>query len=269
MGETASLGRVEGSQSIDRAAELLSHVAARADTGARLAELVEVSRLTTATARRILQALVHNGLLTFDRNSKIYKVGPAIYSHAVKGNSLYSQRELFMPALANIARRTDDTVMFSLRIGLEAVCLVRREGAFPIRVMTLAEGSRRPLGAGSGSLAILAFLGEEERARVLQQCSPLYARFGLSEAVVAKGVTDARRTGFVFNPGLIVEGVYGVGIPILHKDRAVASVSVTAIANRMTTRRRLEIVEIVREELAPLSDFKVPLGFANSNTGVA
>jgi DNA-binding IclR family transcriptional regulator len=264
MGKAAPLSRIEGSQSIVRAAELLSHVAARADTGARLGELVEVSGLTTATARRILQALVCEGLLAFDVKSKIYKIGPTIFSHAVKGNSLYSQREKFTPAIANIARRTDDTVMFSLRSGLEAVCLMRREGAFPIRVMTLEEGSRRPLGAGSGSLAILAFLGDEERARILQQCAPQYERFGLSRAVVAKGVTDARNVGFAFNPGLIVKGVYGLGVPILHNGRAVASISVAAIANRLTPPRRLKIVEIIREELAPMSDFEVPTGLTKS-----
>ena len=263
-------GHVDGSQSVARAAELLSHVAHSAADEARLARLVSVSGLNIATARRLLQALVAEGLLAFDAKSKLYKIGPAIYSYAVKGNTIFSQRELFMPVLANIAKRTDDTVLFSIRSGSEAVCLVRREGAFPIRVMSLEEGSRRPLGAGSGSLAILAFLSDDERRQVLEQCAPLYKPYALSEGLVAKGVSEARRTGFSFNPGLIIDGVYGVGVPVLRDDRAVASISVVAIASRMTPKRRLEIVRTIREEVGALSEYQVPGGsLPNSNDRVA
>ena len=260
MTDKAARAHPEGSQSIVRAVELLSHVAACAGSGARLSQIVAVSGLNIATARRILQTLVSEGLLAFDRKSKIYTVGPAIYSFAVKGHALFSHRELFMPALNAIARHTQDTVLFSVRSGAEAVCLVRREGAFPIRVMSLEEGSRRPLGAGSGSLAILAFLTADERAEILRQCAPLYEPFGLSAALVAKGVAEARKVGFSFNPGHIIDGVFGIGVPIFRDGRALASVSVAAIASRMAPSRRQEIVGIIREELAPLSDYEVPDG---------
>jgi DNA-binding IclR family transcriptional regulator len=250
--------RPEGSQSIVRAVELLSHVAARSEEGARLSQIVETSGLNIATTRRILQTLVREGLLAFDVKSKIYTVGPAIYSFAVKGHALFSRRELFMPALDAIARRTHDTVLFSVRSGVEAVCLVRREGDFPIRVMSLQEGSRRPLGAGSGSMAILAFLPTDQRAGAIRQCASQYERFRLSVSDVEQGVTHARRAGFSFNPGQIIDGVYGIGVPILRDGRAQASISVAAIAKRMTPSRRLEIVAIIREELAALPGYEVP-----------
>jgi len=256
-GEPSST-RPDGSQSIVRAVELLSHVATCAESGARLSQVAELSGLHIATARRILQTLVSEGLLAFDSKSKLYTVGPAIYSFAVKGHALFSRRELFMPALGAIARRTQDTVMFSVRSGAESVCLVRREGAFPIRVMSLAEGSRRPLGAGSGSLAILAFLGGEDRAELLKRCAPLYEQYRLSAAVVAKDLAEARKAGFSFNPGRIIDGVYGIGVPILKDGIAVASVSVASIANRMTPARRQEIVSVIREELSALPGYELP-----------
>ena len=258
MSYKAATERPEGSQSIVRAVELLSHVAARAEAGARLSQIVELSGLNIATARRILQTLVREDLLAFDGKSKIYTVGPAIYSFAVKGHALFSRRELFMPALDAIARRTHDTVLFSVRGGAEAVCLVRREGDYPIRVMSLQEGSRRPLGAGSGSMAILAFLPADERAELIRQCASLYGRFRLSVSDVEQGVAHARRAGFSFNPGRIIDGVYGIGVPILRDGRAVASISVAAIANRMNPSRRQEIVAIIHEELASLAGYEVP-----------
>ena len=198
MANETSPVRPDGSQSIARAVELLSIVADRVESGVRLSQIAEASGLHIATARRILQALVSEGLLAFDGKSKLYSVGPAIYSFAVKGNALFSRRELFMPALNAIAEQTQDTVMFSVRSGAEAVCLARREGTYPIRVMSLAEGSRRPLGAGSGSLAILAFVEPDKRADIIKHCAPLYGNYRLDTASVTKDVADARKAGFSF-----------------------------------------------------------------------
>ena len=237
---------------------LLSIVAQRSDARARLSEVAEAAGLHIATARRILQALVAEGLLAFDNGTKIYAIGPAILSFAVQGSPWFSRRELFVPALDRIAHRTGDTVMFSLRSGIEAICLARREGAFPIRVMSLDTGSRRPLGAGSGSLAILAFLPGAERTKILKMSAPRYEAFGLSAEELAKGIKDAQKCGFAFNPGHIIEGVYGIGVPILAEGAAVAAVSVAAIASRMDRARRQEVVNIIRDEVAAIPGAELP-----------
>jgi DNA-binding IclR family transcriptional regulator len=258
MGQKSKITQPDGSQSIARAVELLAHVAARSETGARLSEVANASGLHIATTRRIMQALVTQGLLAFDSKTKIYSVGPAIFSFAVQGNPWFSRQELFMPVLERIAKRTHDTVLFSIRSGDEAICLARREGAFPIRVMSLEKGSRRPLGAGSGSLAILAFLPERERGEILLRCAPLYEPFGLAVSILSEAAAEARRLGFAFNPGRIIEGVYGIGVPLLAHGHAVASVSVAAIESRMTPSRRVEIIGIICEEVSPISGFDVP-----------
>ena len=258
MGQKTKVIQADGSQSITRAFELLAHVASRSETGARLSEIAVASGLHMATARRIMQALVVQGLLAFDSKTKIYSVGPAIFSFAVQGNPWFSRQELFMPALEAIAKRTQDTVLFSIRSGDEVVCLVRREGTFPIRVMSLVKGSRRPLGAGSGSMAILAFLPETERTDILLRCAPLYKPFGLAVSLLSEAATEARRLGFAFNAGLIIEGVYGIGVPLLSHGRAVASISVAAIESRMSPSRREEIIAIICEEVAAISGFDLP-----------
>ena len=258
MRQATSQPHPDGSQSIGRAAGLLSMVAQRSATGPRLSELAEAAGLHVATARRILQALVAEGLLAFDGATKIYAIGPAIFSFAVQGNPWFSRRELFVPALDRIAQRTRDTALFSIRSGVEAVCLARHEGAFPIRVMSLETGSRRPLGAGSGSLAILAFLPREERTEILKQSAARYEPFGLSVAELAQAVAEARANGFAFNPGRIIEGVYGIGVPILVDGVAVAAVSVAAIAGRMDAARRGEVVAIIRDEVARIPGSELP-----------
>lgn len=258
MAENLPAGRNEGSQSIGRAINLLSIVAEHGELGARLSTVAEKSDLHIATARRILQALVSDGFLAFNMQSKFYTIGPAIFSFAVKGNPWFARREIFMPVLDRIAEQTRDTVLFSIRSGSEAVCLARREGQFPIRVMSLETGSRRPLGAGSGSLAILAFLPDEERQALIKQNAPLFAPFKLSAADVEKMAGEARASGFAFNPARIIDDVYGIGVPILVNGEAVASISVTAISARMQPERRTDIARTICRELASIGGVQVP-----------
>lgn len=258
MSEKFETRRSEGSQSIGRAIDLLSIVAEHGEHGARLSVVAEKSSLHIATARRILQALVSEGFLAFNLQTKLYTIGPAIFSFAVKGNPWFARREIFMPVLDRIAEQTRDTVLFSIRSGSESVCLARREGQFPIRVMSLETGSRRPLGVGSGSLAILSFLPAEERDSLIKQNAALFAPFKLSIADVGQMVGDARSAGFAFNPAKIIDDVYGLAVPILVNGEAVASISVTAISARMTAERRGEIVRTICRELAAINGIQVP-----------
>ena len=64
--------------------------------------------------------------------------------------------------------------------GCESVCLEPRPGTFPIRANYLDVGSRRPLGVGAGSLALLIALPPDERARVMATNAGRLASFGNS-----------------------------------------------------------------------------------------
>ena len=87
---------------------------------------------------------------------------PWCSSSGLTATPRFNLREICHPALARIADATGDTVFLTQRSGLDAVCLDRREGTFPIKTFTLEVGMRRPLGVGTGSLAILSALPEED-----------------------------------------------------------------------------------------------------------
>lgn len=248
----------DGTQSISRAAAILSIVASKRGSGVRLKEVAEQAGMHVATARRILQALVTEAFLSFDRKSKLYTIGPTIFAHAVMSDSWYQHRESFLPALEEVAARTGDTVLLSVRVGNEAVCLMRQEGSFPIRIMSLDTGDRRPLGVGSGSVALFAYLPLTERQELLEFYEEDYARFGLTRKDVEKAADDTRRLGFAVNEGKIIEGVHGVAVAALFDGNPVASISVAAIAPRMLPERRHEIVDIIRDAIARIPGITLP-----------
>jgi DNA-binding IclR family transcriptional regulator len=96
------------------------------------------------------------------------------------------------PSMRRAAERTSDTVYLTLRVGDEAMCIGREEGAFPIKTLTLKVGDRRPLGVGAGSLALLAFLPADEMQRLLDISAPTAPAFGLDGATLREMVETAR-----------------------------------------------------------------------------
>lgn len=251
---------VEGSQSISRAIGLLSIVAATRTGGARLSTIAEQSGLHIATARRILQALVAEGLLAFNTNDKLYNIGPAVFSFAVMGNPWFARREIFVPMLDRIAEMTRDTVLFSMRSGYEAITLERREGLFPIRVAIFDVGTRRPLGIGAGALCILAFLTDAERKEYFETSAERIRQFGVTEEMLAPLIEQTRAQGYAYDTGFVIQGVRAVGVPVLINGLPVATVHVTTVADRLELPRALEVVEMIRAELRNIPGVSFPTG---------
>lgn len=250
----AQPGEVAGAQSIKRALGVLRFVASRPD-GARLHEVARACELNKATCHRILSTLVSEDFLRFERSSLIYKLGLEAVLIGWSAKARQDIQSLAERAMGRICEATGDTVFLSLRSGMEAVCIDRRVGDFPIKTLTLEIGSRRPLGVGAGSMALLAFLPSDEVDEVLDAIEPRLAPYKLlSKGAVRLLALETRAQGFSFNNGQVIEGMSAVGVPILGEGRApVAALSVAAITSRFAERRREEIVALLKSEASQLS----------------
>src|SRR5690606_35273768 len=100
------------------------------------------------------------------------------------------------------ARRADETV-----------CLLREEGSFPIRSFVLSEGVRFPLGVASAGLAILSFLPSHDVDAYISRHPELTRDWGEqhAEAPLRARIQETKERGFAVNPGLIVNGSWGIG----------------------------------------------------------
>lgn len=102
----------------------------------------------------------------------------------------------------------------------ETVCLLREEGSFPIRSFVLSEGVRFPLGVASAGLAILSFLPDHDVDAYIARHPELVSDWGRQHDVapLRTRLTETKERGFAINPGLIVEGSWGLGAAVF--DRA-------------------------------------------------
>ena len=211
---------VPGAQSISRAARLLRLVTQAGDEGMPVAELARRAELTRPTTHRLLAALRHEGLVDQDENTARWMPGPELYLMGQVAASRYDVTSIARDIVRSLAVRTEESAFLSVRRGDETVCLLREEGSFPIRSFVLSEGVRFPLGVASAGLAILAYLPPHDVDAYLERRSGLGEEWGGAhgEQRMRARLRETHERGYSLNPGLIVEGSYGIGAAVFTRE---------------------------------------------------
>ncbi len=255
---TAELGRPETGdtvQTIEKAADILGLIASSGRLGARLTDIVARTALSKSTAYRLLTALVRAGLLDQEASSRVYFLGLKLVGFGEVAANRLGLADFGLDVVDALAAKTQDTIYLSARTGHEAVCLARASGAFPIKILTLNVGDRSPLGAGAGSLALLAAMPDEEMRRIVREnghlagVNPL-----LAEAPLLDLVAETRRLGYARTDGRIVVGMSSIGVPVVASSGIpIAAISLAAISERLSPERSVEIIALLQSEAAALA----------------
>lgn len=247
---TSSRGPVQGAQLISRAAALLRLVA-RHPGGITLVQVLDASGLTRPTAYRLLTSLASEGFLDHDPMSNRWLLGPEIFVMGTVAAQRYPIEDLARPSLRKLADETGESSFLSIRRGAETVCLMREEGNFPVRSFVLHEGVRFPLGVASAGLAIMAYLPEDEVEELLVQDEAFVERWGKSHSpsAIRANLDRARKAGYSVNPGLILEGSWGMGAAVFDRSgRPTWALSLTGIEPRFRPERQEFLGRLLLEE---------------------
>ena len=247
-------------QNVARISLVLAALAEASSAGLRLIDLVKATGLSKTAAHRLLAGLTQHGLVEQDALTGRHFLGLKMVVWSAAAGNRYGLARLAEPAMRRLAESTEDTVYLVLRAGDEGVCIARREGAFPIRTLTLSVGDRRPLGAGAGPLAILASLPDEEVDRILARSRAALARYRFQPAELRQLVRATRASGFATIDNRITPGLSGVALPLRRQDGAAfAALNVVAVSARMSEARRARIAAEIAREAARLERELRPL----------
>lgn len=237
-------------QSVKRALDILRMLSySSSSTGMRFSDLQAQSGLSKGTLHRFLKTLSAEGFVEQGAGSRVYYLGLEFLSMGERAANRLDIQALARPSLERLAHSTGDTVMLTIRSGLDAVCIDRQEGNFPVKVLTQNVGTRRPLGVGSGSLALLAAFEDGDVENVLRRNqSRLDVYPSLSVEKLRTLVTQTRQRGYALNTGHLLKGMYGIGVVIYLAHQPVAALSIAAHSGRMGPERRKSIaLDLARE----------------------
>lgn len=237
---------------------------ARAPHGLRLAEIVSVTKLGKTTAHRLMTGLQEFGWVDFVEEDGSYQLGFRPLTLALAAADRYGLNRLAAARLRQIADETEDTVYLSLRSGMESICIARYEGDFPVKTLTLSVGSRRPLGVGAGSLALLAFEDDDTVMTMIDRTAQARERYQVGDEALRDLIADARVRGYALNDGMLVSGMSALGVPIrTSAGQPLAAISVAAISSRLSGDRQQRVARCLHDAVAEIeSAWQRSLDFA-------
>ncbi|WP_322047974.1 IclR family transcriptional regulator [Paraburkholderia sp. J67] len=246
-----------GNQGLERACSVLWALRKGGVQGLRLIDVARATDLSKATTHRLLASLVQAGLVEQDEETASFYLGFDLYVLGSGAINRFGIAEIAHESMKRIAQQTDDSAFLTVRAGYDAVCVDRVEGGFPIKVLTLDVGDRRPLGAGANGMALLASLPDEETQLVVANNGERFKNYpGLSASRVYEEIEATRRRGYAINNGGVIQGMSAVAVPILTMAGrpSHASIGIAAVTDRMQPERIATIAQWLQAEATRISE---------------
>ena len=240
-----------GAQSIGRAFALMRLVASGRESGVGLSDIATLAGLPRPTAHRILAALVREGMVEQKPRTRRYVLGEEVQFLALSRTVRPGLVRDADPLLARAAAEIGDTLFLTLRSGHDTICIGRRLGSYPIQVLVLDAGDRRPLGISSAGIAILACLPEREAAAILRENEVRLRARGSSVRQALEEVARARALGHVLRAPGLVPGTRAVSVPIRRgSGEALAALTVAAVSRRLAPARIEALLDALHRHAA-------------------
>ena len=199
---------------------------------------------------RLLSCLVEEQFAERDPVSKAYRLGIDAMQMGFSSMRRVPLVDTYRPLMQKLARMSGDTVFLVIRQGDYCLCLHREEGHFPVKVFTTDIGGRRLLGLGAGGLALMALLDDTEVTRIFERHVAEFAQAGFSRERLLQSVRRTRSAGYADIEDTLTVGVSGVGCTFEASATTLAAISFGAISSRLTPPRRMEMGQLLREQLA-------------------
>lgn len=237
-------------EAVDRALLVLEALAPAGPRGVGLAELASTLGVHKTTLHRVLAALRYRGFVAQDPASGAYLLGAGATRLADDFLGEENLPVLLHPALVALCAATDELVHLGVLSGGHVVYLDKVEPERPVRVWS-AVGRRSPAVTTALGRALLAHRGTD---RVM--LTGYVRAAGVARVVDAEHVwsvlEQARARGYATEEQENEVGISCVAVPLLRSGSAIAAVSVTAPAERMTPDRVEALHAVLREVLPPL-----------------
>ncbi len=253
-----------GTQSIDRTTKIINYIASFNVEGVRLVDLATNLNLSRPTVHRILQFLITEGWIMRPKNSQRYFLGHALFELGLTAAPQFKLRDLCLPSLERVARKTQQVSFLTIRSGNDAISIARSKGV-KFELPALQIGVHRPLGVGAGSLALLMLLPDEEVSSIVMKNARRLRSFAeMSTKTLLESVKLCRAQGFASHDERLLRGHSGVAVPIIDSSgHVLGAISVTIPSPSIPNEKLYEVVSFLQKEAKNIkSILKEDIGYA-------
>lgn len=210
--------------------------------------------LPRSTVYRYVTTMKKYRLLEEERGTSALHLGHAILDLAqfVAGTSL---REVALPFMERLNRRTGEAVILATLRGSNGVCIEKVESHHAFRV-SHNHGAEFPLYAGATGKVLLANLDLDEQDEIIEsvELSALTATTIDNKDVLREELKRIRRERVAESHGEAIAGVYAVSSPVFGRNRRiVAALTVSAPEQRLDGKTKQLLENEVRDAAEGIS----------------
>jgi len=174
-----------------------------------------VYRYSTCSRSGIENTLQKYGFVHKDPKGKTYTLGLGLLSLSRKVLDTLNYGEIAGPFLEALARDCKSTALFGLINNDNVYVVARKESEQNISV-TIKLGYRFHMTHGAHGKAILSYLSEEEKERILKQ-KKLYFYGDIStfdRKRLEKDIKECREVGYAYDMGELNPGIHVIASPV-------------------------------------------------------
>ncbi|PLP96498.1 IclR family transcriptional regulator [Cupriavidus pauculus] len=231
-------GASEGAQSIRRALAILRIVAAGQELGVRLVDVVASTGLSQPTVHRILRVLIEEGAAEQNPETRRYVIGNEVSLLGLARIARFPLRAAAEPYLQYLSETLGDTIFLTIANGDDSVCIGRWPGSYPVKVLSIDVGARRPLGVGVSGLVLLASKPDDELKAIVKRNAKRLAALKVDPVDLMERAHEARKQGYGYTAKGVVQGSRAVAVPVFDGSGAVvAGIAMATITERLPASR--------------------------------
>jgi IclR family KDG regulon transcriptional repressor len=222
--------------SVARAIRVLDYLGKRGRAG--LSRIAKDLSIPKSTAFSILGTLERDRLVEKDAPTGTFGLGIRLLELGQEAQHNFGLRRVASPFLQELNREIDETVHLTVLDGDMVLYVECFESTKRLRTYSVI-GVRAPLYCTAVGKAILAFLEEGERTRLIGRMSleRFTANTITDRGALLADLAQVRRRGYAVDDVEHEEGVRCAGAPIFdNRGRVCASISVSGPAQRLTAR---------------------------------
>jgi DNA-binding IclR family transcriptional regulator len=231
-----------------------------------LSDLARRTQMTLPNIQRLTHTLTRLGYLVRDDRSKRYSLTPRTLDIGFRYLQASTLLDRAAPYLAELNRRTEETVNLTVLDGPEVVYIARHRGFHSIGI-NMYIGARLPAFATGIGQAMLAFLPPRDAlARIDALPRPGYTRYTITDRdLLVKKLQRVQKLGYALEDQEMFLGGISVAVPILSAEGApLAAVNVAVPSSRFSAAQAEQrfaqlVLETARIVSGPVAQAR-PLG---------
>lgn len=219
--------------SVDSTITVLEFLTKEENNNSTLSEISKSLEINKTTCLRILKTLQNKDFVSYNVESKRYKLGPYLIGLGNRASDVNDYISVAISYLPEICKSLNHTVVLAKRINGEHMTYIAKEETDEQIRLTVSTGENFPLIGGAAGKIYLSFLDDKEITQVINyfiedNSLPRYTERSITDPnLFLESVIEAKKQGICETDSEHTLGIYAVACPIFNsKNEIVLSISV-------------------------------------------